>query len=348
MSPAGKALVVGATGMIGSRVCERLVEDGWQTIGVCRTPPHPTPDRTYLPVDLLDRADCAARLAPLHDVSHVFYAARAAHGEGGTESVSENLAMLQNVVEALQTSGALRHVHIIQGGKYYGQHLGPYKSPAKEDDPRHMPPNFYYDQQDWLEANAGNWTWTASRPCLVYDFVPGRARNLISVIAVYAAISRALGLPLSFPGTPENYHALSECAAVPHVAKAIVWMASEARCANRAFNITNGDSFRWENLWPRLADHFAMPTGPLRPMSLAATMADKAPIWNAIVAQHGLRPTPYEDLALWPYGDFVFAPRYDIISDMNKARRFGFHDCLDSEAMFFDMFARYREARLIP
>ncbi|MDP6951491.1 MAG: SDR family oxidoreductase, partial [Alphaproteobacteria bacterium] len=248
MSVGGKALVVGATGMIGSRVCERLVEEGWQTVGVCRTPPPDTLGMSYLSVDLLDHESCVAELGGLHDVSHVIYAARAAHGEGGTESVPENLAMLQNVVEAVQGAGGLRHVHIVQGGKYYGQHLGPYKSPAKEDDPRHMPPNFYYDQQDYLEANAGDWTWTASRPCLVYDFVPGRPRNLISVIAVYAAISRALGLPLCFPGTPENYRALGECAAVPHVAKAIVWMVGEERCANQAFNINNGDAFRWENL----------------------------------------------------------------------------------------------------
>ena len=53
MSPAGKALVVGATGMIGSRVCERLAQDGWQTVGVCRTPPADTPGITYLPVNLL-------------------------------------------------------------------------------------------------------------------------------------------------------------------------------------------------------------------------------------------------------------------------------------------------------
>jgi len=348
MSPQGKALVVGATGMIGNRVCERLVENNWQTIGICRMPPLDTGTVSYLAVDLLDAADCRARLGALHDVSHVFYAARAAHGEGGTESVPENLAMLQNVVEALTESGSLRHVHIVQGGKYYGQHLGPYKSPAKEDDPRHMSPNFYYDQQDYLEAKAGDWTWSASRPSLVYDFVPGRPRNLVTVIAVYAVVCRALGLPLSFPGSLENYHCLSECAAVPHVAKAIVWMASEARCANQAFNVTNGDSFRWEHLWPRIADYFAMSVGPVSTMSLAAMMADKMPIWNDIVATHGLRQTPYEDMALWAYGDFVFAPTYDILSDMTKARRYGFHDSLDSEEMFFSIFKRYRDSRLIP
>ena len=43
-------------------------------------------------------------------------------------------------------------------------------------------------------------------------------------------------------------------------------------------------------------------------------------------------------------GDLVFARP----CDMTKARRFGFPDSLDSEAMVFAMFARYREARLIP
>ena len=38
----------------------------------------------------------------------------------------------------------------MQGSKWYGNHLGPYLTPARETDPRHMPPNFYYDQQDFL------------------------------------------------------------------------------------------------------------------------------------------------------------------------------------------------------
>ena len=36
----------------------------------------------------------------------------------------------------------------LEGGKAYGSDLGPYKTPAREDDPRLMSPNFYYDQED--------------------------------------------------------------------------------------------------------------------------------------------------------------------------------------------------------
>ena len=51
-----------------------------------------------------------------------------------------------------------------------------------------------------------------------------------------------------------------------HLAAAIVWMATEEGCANQVFNVTNGDYYRWENLWPRIADHFGVvyPDSPRR------------------------------------------------------------------------------------
>jgi hypothetical protein len=54
----------------------------------------------------------------------------------------------------------------MEGGKWYGFHLGPARTPAVEEDPRHMPPNFYYSQQDWLELAAARhgFTWSALRP----------------------------------------------------------------------------------------------------------------------------------------------------------------------------------------
>ena len=58
---------------------------------------------------------------------------------------------------------------LIEGNKIYGSHLGPFKTPAREDDPPHMLPNFYYDQEQWLRsAQVGqNWTWSALRPHFV-------------------------------------------------------------------------------------------------------------------------------------------------------------------------------------
>lgn len=44
----------------------------------------------------------------------------------------------------------------------------------------------------------------------------------------------------------------------------------------------------------------------------------------------------------------MFAPEYDVLTDTTKARLHGFHDVVDSQAMFIETFDRYRAARLIP
>ena len=45
--------------------------------------------------------------------------------------------MLRNVLDAIEPiAPGLEHVHLVQGTKYYGMHLGPFRTPAREDDPR--------------------------------------------------------------------------------------------------------------------------------------------------------------------------------------------------------------------
>lgn len=67
-----------------------------------------------------------------------------------------------------------------------------------------------------------------------------------------------------------------------------------------------------------------MQTGARRQINLTRMMADKAPVWDRIVQRHGLVANRYEDVVSWPYGDFVFTPEFDIISDTGKCRQFGF------------------------
>jgi hypothetical protein len=69
--------------------------------------------------------------------------------------VPDNVAMLRNLIDAIEpVARGLEHVHLVQGTKYYGMHLGPFRTPAREDDPRPDFPNFYYDQQDLLAERA--------------------------------------------------------------------------------------------------------------------------------------------------------------------------------------------------
>ncbi|TDD92983.1 SDR family oxidoreductase [Actinomadura darangshiensis] len=345
------ALVVGAQGVIGRRLVEHLEELGdWDVIGLSRRGGTDSGRVRHVPVDLLDRDDCAKRLGELTHVTHIFYAAYQDRPTWA-ELVPPNLAMLVNVVDTVEpVAKGLRHISLMQGYKVYGAHLGPFKTPAREDDPPHMPPEFNVDQQNFLEdrRRGASWTWSAIRPSVVCGFALGNPMNLAMVIAVYAAVSKELGVPLRFPGRPGAYGALLEMTDAGLLARATVWAATDERCADQAFNINNGDLFRWNDLWPKIARFFGLEASDPLPMSLETVMADKGPLWTAMTERHGLEPHPYERLVSWPFGDFVFSWDYDMFADGSKARRFGFHEYIDTEKMFLGIFADLRNRRIIP
>ncbi|MDB5812489.1 MAG: hypothetical protein JWN94_4611 [Betaproteobacteria bacterium] len=346
------ALIPGVSGVVGSGLARYLAaHQDWEVIGLARRAPAVKPPYPVVLADLADAAACRSQFGALTQVTHVLYCARASHAASSKEPIELNLAMLRNLLDAIEPiARGLSHVHLLQGSKFYGSDLGPYKTPACESDPRIAENNWYYAQQDFIvERSRGkNWHWSASRPHAICDAEPDIARSLPKVIAVYAAISKELGAPLSFPGTAENFSALYQCVDATLLAQAIEWITTNRACADQPFNVTNGDFIRWENLWPRFADYFGMPAGPVKTMRLAQAMADKAPIWTRIAARYGLRPLPYEKTALWSYGDFVFSPGYDIMSDTLKLRQTGFDRGLETGKMFIDLFDRLRAARAIP
>jgi nucleoside-diphosphate-sugar epimerase len=351
MSLRKKALVAGATGVVGRRLAEHLVSTGdWDVVGLARRPPKPAAPFSTISVDLADAADCRAKLSDVRDVTHILYAGRYTFTTQ-PEPIEINLAMMTNIVEAVEPENPLQHIHIVQGSKWYGSTTGPYKTPAREDDPRmHGDHTFYYAQQDWLEARrrSSGWSWSASRPHAIVDRSIGIARSLALLIAVYAAISKEEGEPLYFPGTEENYRSLYQCTDALLLAKAIAWMSTEPRCANEAFNIINGDYVRWMNVWPVFAKYFDMEVGPVRTQRLGETMPAKKAVWERIARKHGLEAPPFDDLVLWSYGDFVFHPHWDIMSDTLKSRQLGFQEVQQTDRMFLELFDLYREHKIIP
>lgn len=350
-----KAVVVGALGVIGRYVVGHLLaQGGWEVVGLSRRAAPDAPGYRHVPVDLLDAADCTRALAGLDDVTHVFYAAfQAASGAaaGYASNIGPNRDMLVNAVTAIAgASAALQRVVLVTGTKYYGTHLGPLKTPMRESDPRHMPPNYYFDQIDWLTAfqRGKPWDWVELRPQTLCGFTPGTAMSILPAIAVYAAVSRALGLPLRFPGKPGAWRSIYQVTDSAHMAEAALWAATEPRCANEAFNITNGDYFRWCNLWPRIAEVFEMPVAEPQQISLTVQMADKAALWQALRERHGLVDIAWADLVAWPFADYVFGSDWDVMSDVTKSRRFGFHAVVDTEAMFVRQLKRFRDDRIVP
>jgi nucleoside-diphosphate-sugar epimerase len=350
-----QAVVVGALGVIGRYIVAQLLAQGdWSVVGLSRRTADAAPRYRHIAVDLLDGQCVAEKLAGLKDVTHVFYAAfQPAAGAAAdyASNIAPNRDMLVNAVTAIdEASRALHRVVLVTGTKYYGSHLGPFRTPARESDPRHAGANYYFDQIDWLAAfqRGKSWDWVELRPQTLCGFAPGTPMSLAPAIAVYAAISKELGRPLDFPGKPGAFSSIYQVTASEHFANAALWAANEPRCGREAFNITNGDYFRWKNLWPKLAAAFDMPAGDVRTTSLTADMADKAPLWRAMTAKHGLQPYAYDDLVAWPFADYVFGCDWDVMSDVTKSRRFGFHDVVDSEEMFVRLMRQFRAERIVP
>jgi nucleoside-diphosphate-sugar epimerase len=349
------AVIAGATGAAAKRLVEILVADpDWRVVGLSRNPPgSQNPRLTFLSADLGNAQSTLAALAKVPEATHLFYTARATFSDAtlGVEDVEGNAAMLRNLVMAGEEHAKrLEHVHLVEGTKWYGMHLGAFPTPAREDDPRHMPPNFYYAQEDILcERQKGKrWTWSSSRPGFLYDDAPERPRNLIALIGAWAAFCRELGTPLDFPGKPGCYERLFEATDASQLARAVKWMATAETGRNQAFNVTDGTLFRWCRLWPKVAELYGLRVGVPRPIKLSVWMADKEPVWDAMVKRHGLVKKSMNEVVTWGFGDFCWNLEHDVVSSLAKLRLAGFHDTVDTEAQILRHIRRYREGKVLP
>jgi nucleoside-diphosphate-sugar epimerase len=345
-------IVAGAQGVSGRAVLERYATSPATTVyGLSRRASDSAENIQHISVDLFNSDDVKSKLGHLNETTHLVFGAYI-EKPTAAEKTEVNVRLLRNLLDVLEENApALRHITLYQGGKAYGSDLGPYKTPAREDDPRLMPPNFYYDQEDLLRARQkGNkWNFTVLRPGgAVCGFSLGSPMNLTTVIAVYAAISRELGLPLRFPGSEKVYRALYQVTSADILARATIWAGETAAAQNEIFNITNGDTLRWQHMWPRIAKMLGMEVADPVPFSLVTYMADKGPVWDAIVKKEKLQPIPYEQIVSWGFGDFAFRQDFDNVSNTIKARLAGFHDCVDTETMFSQFFENLREMKLLP
>ncbi|MFW6093365.1 MAG: SDR family oxidoreductase, partial [Pseudomonadota bacterium] len=351
-----KYLVVGALGLVGRAMVERLDgEPGVQVIAVSRRAPDFPTGARFISVDLTDRAACARTFAQAEfaDVTHVVYAALyekpdLVAGWRDPEQIRTNTEMLRNVLDFVQP---LAHLSLLQGTKAYGAHVGPMKLPGKERDPRHPHDNFYWNQEDLVRerAAAGGWTFTIFRPQVVCGAALGSPMNIVAAIGVYAAVSRALDEPLTFPG---SIGFVTEMTDAELLAEAIFWAGGEAGCGGETLNVTNGDVLEWGAVWPELADVFGMPVGEPEPRSLDEHMPDREPVWQDIVAEHGLRPHAMGDVigSSWQFADAVFGyggGATTLLSTI-RIRELGFHACIDTARMFERHLRRLQAERVLP
>ena len=211
----GRALVVGVTGISGGNVARRLLADGWQVSGLSRHPQGLDERITPLAADLEDAEAVAAAVrgtAPTH-VFFTTWSRRATEAE----NCDVNGRMLQNLLDATAVEKSVRHVALVTGLKHY---LGPFEAYAKaqpdtpfsEDQARLPYENFYYVQEDILfdAAERDGFTWSVHRPHTLIGWALGNAMNMGVTLAVYAAICRETGRGFHFPGSREQWEAVTD------------------------------------------------------------------------------------------------------------------------------------------
>ena len=360
--PKYKVLVAGASGLVGFAAVRHFAGlADWDVVGVSRRIPDGLDGADLVSVDLQDRARCAEVFGRMHDVTHLVYAALyekpgVVQGWRERDQMETNLRMLDHLFEPLAAAArGLQHVSLLQGTKAYGAHIEPFPVPARERWPRHPHENFYWLQEDYLRdrQHGKDWRWTIFRPQLVFGEALKGNLNVLPAICVYAALRKEAGQPLSFPGGPAP---VFEAVDADLQARALAWAATSPDAAHQTFNLTNGDVFVWQHVWPVIADALGMEVGPPEPCCLTREMPARDAEWAAIVDKYGLRsPRRMLDFVggSFELTDLTFAygaesaPPPILVSTV-KIRQAGFHDCLDTEDMFRNLIARYQALGWIP
>lgn len=361
-------LIAGATGVVGQAAAQHFASiPGWRVVTVSRRRPSVSVASEWLPLDLADEGQCSRVLSSQRDITHVVYAALyeadgLSAGWLNQQVMHRNELMLSNLMEPLLASSPIEHVSLMQGTKAYGMHhpsIGwtGVKNPLRERDGRAAHPNFYFLQEDYLKGRqeGASWGLTIFRPTVIYGDAIGNNMNLIPVLAAWAALLREEGRPLDFPGRHISTM-VKEAVDADLVARALAWAATCPDARGGTYNLTNGDVFLWQNIWPVIAEVMGMAIGEHRPVQLAQEIPRRGDQWSHLVDRFNLR-APRDILAFVGQNSLVYAdgllsgedpPVGPVLNSTVAVRQAGFHDCMDTEIMFRKWFQRLLDLRLLP
>ena len=352
---AGKALVVGTSGIVGSATTALLLAEGWTVFGLAR---RPEADGAVRPVaaDLQDAAGTATALRGV-DPDAVFIATWSRQATEA-ENIRVNAAMVRNLLDGLRSAGTVRHVALVTGLKHY---LGPFEAygkgklpqtPFREEQGRLDVENFYYAQEDevFAAAKRDGFGWSVHRPHTVIGKAVGNAMNMGTTLAAYATLCRETGRPFRFPGSAAQWNGLTDMTDARLLARQLLWATETPAAADQAFNVVNGDVFRWSWMWERIAGWFGLEPAPFdgSVQPLEQQMAEDGPVWRRIAERDGLAEPDLARLASPWHTDADLGRPIEVVTDMSKSRKLGFTAYQASDEAFFDLFARLRADRLIP
>src|SRR3989440_7220728 len=359
---AKKVVVAGATGLVGSAALRHFGSTGkCEVVALSRREPRELHGALYVQIDLTDAAQCARTASALQGATHLVYAAlyeapNLVDGWRDEGQIRTNDLMLRNLMGVLEpVAPKLRHVALLQGTKAYGVHVRPLTVPAREGrSEMYEQPNFYWAQENFLRQlqHGKAWHWSILRPVLIVGLAMGGAMDLIPPLGVYAAMLREQGRALDYPGGAAR---VSQAVDVDLLARAIAWSGEAPAARNEAFNVTNGDVFTWENIWPAIADGVDMKSGKSVPLSLTQEYKNWIAQWDELRRKHNLISPDLESFVglSFQYADYSMRhgqtqPGPPSIVSTVKINQAGFTEMMDTEIMFRKWFRQAHSQRLLP
>lgn len=351
------ALVAGASGISGGNLSALLIEKQWKTYGLSRTPKTDIPGLIPVAADLLDIASLTAALKDIRP-THVFFTTWM-RNDTEAENIRVNSALVRNLLTVLSHHKSVQHVSLVTGLKHY---LGPFDAyaksgtlpltPVNEAHPRLPLDNFYYAQEDEVYAAAARdgFTWSVHRPHTIVGKAVGNAMNIGSTLAVYASICKKEGLPFVWPGSAAQWNGISDVTDARILAEQLIWASTTPEAKNEAFNVANGDVFRWSQLWYEIADWFGIEAqgfnGTMQPLD--DRLKGYAGIWKNIAEENGLIQSDMDKLASAWHTDLDLGRPLEVMTDMSKSRKLGFTGYIRTRDSFFELFEELRKDRIIP
>jgi nucleoside-diphosphate-sugar epimerase len=351
------ALVVGATGIAGSNLAAKLLENGWTVFGLSRNPKRDNKGLQPIAANLLDIESLTNALIDVVP-THVFFTTWM-RKDTEEENIRVNSTMIRNLLNVLSPKKSVKHVSLVTGLKHY---LGPFdayatagtlpETPLREEQPRLEIKNFYYAQEDevYEAAARDGFTWNIHRPHTLIGKTIGNAMNMGTTLAVYASICKHEGIPFIWPGSKEQWNGISDVTDAKVLADQIIWAATTPEAYNQAFNTTNGDVFRWKWLWPKIAQWFEIEykgyDETIKPLEIV--LDKKNLIWKTITKEHHLIEEDLNQLASAWHTDLDLGRPLEVMTDMSRSRKLGFTIYKDTRDSFFELFTQLRSDKIIP
>lgn len=179
--------------------------------------------------------------------------------------------------------------------------------------------------------------------------------NMAQGIALYLTIFKAVngrGATVPFPGSNQGFHSLHTDTFQDILSRMEIYAAlNPERCSNGgSFNIADGKTISWAQVWPKLCEHFGLVgSGPAADaVTMEKFAKEHKDAWLRLAEQHQLNKDLVDEQG-WDHTHFMLVQfDFDRQYDLSKARSVGFEEEINTVEGYIKAWDRMRAAKLLP